>query len=122
ILFCNPGQVRRSRLSVRSGPSNPGCNSRRRTPKLRCSAHQQGAQQPGALLLKAEIKVVKAEIPSYDAEELSDMRPRELLSLMRQAGICTEGCLEQADLLDRIASSRLVTVTRGEEVPPPPAP
>ncbi|CAM9382161.1 unnamed protein product [Ectocarpus fasciculatus] len=74
------------------------------------------------LLDSGTIEVVEAEIPSYDAEELSNMGLRQLRSLMLQAGIGTEGCLEKADLLDRIASSRLVTVTHGEEVPPPPPP
>ncbi|CAB1100886.1 unnamed protein product [Ectocarpus sp. CCAP 1310/34] len=74
------------------------------------------------LLDSGTIEVVESEIPSYDAEELSNMGLRQLRSLMLQAGIGTEGCLEKADLLDRIVSSRLVTVTHGEAVPPPAPP
>lgn len=65
---------------------------------------------PLYFLLKVEL--VESETPTYDADELSQMSMRQLRSLMLQAGIDVDGCLERSDLLDRIHSSRLVTVTR----------
>ncbi|CAN0483037.1 unnamed protein product, partial [Hapterophycus canaliculatus] len=53
---------------------------------------------------------VESETPTYDAEDLSRMGVRQLRSLMLQAGIGDEGCLEKNDLLERILSSRLVSV------------
>lgn len=59
-------------------------------------------------LLKVEL--VESETLTYDADELSQMSMRQLRSLMLQAGIEVDGCLERSDLLDRIHSSRVVTV------------
>lgn len=47
---------------------------------------------------------------------------RQLRSLMLQAGIGVEGCLEKEDLLERVRSSRLVTITHAEPPRPPPPP
>lgn len=65
--------------------------------------------------------LIEAEMPEYDTEELSQMSLRQLRSLMLQMGIDVAGCLEKADLLERIVSSGLVTVTRRNPPPPPPA-
>lgn len=67
------------------------------------------------------MELIEAEIPEYDAEELSQMSLRQLRSLMLQMGIDVAGCLEKADLLERIVSSGLVTVTHRNPPPPPPS-
>lgn len=49
------------------------------------------------------------------------MPARQLRTLMLELGIESQGCLEKGDLLERISSSRLVTVTQRslESLPPP---
>lgn len=73
-----------------------------------------------------QVEVVESETPTYSSEDLSNMSLRQLRSLMLQAGIGVEGCLEKNDLLERVMSSRLVTITHGNpdpsRSPPPPPP
>lgn len=70
-----------------------------------------------------KVEVIEgAARPEYEATELSEMSARQLRALMLQLGIDVQGCLEKADLLERVLSSRLVTVTHNSPPPPPPPP
>ena len=59
------------------------------------------------------MEIIASETPEYDAEELAQMPMRQLRALMLQMGIEVDGCLEKADLLERVINSRLITVTHG---------
>ena len=62
---------------------------------------------------KKKVEIIASETIEYDAEELSQMPLRQLRALMLQTGIEVDGCLEKADLLERIMSSRLINITHG---------
>lgn len=69
-----------------------------------------------------QVEMIQSATPEYDADDLAEMTSRQLRSVMLQAGIDVEGCLEKADLLERVLSSRLIRVTHQDPPQPPPPP
>ncbi|CAM9731782.1 unnamed protein product [Sphacelaria rigidula] len=57
------------------------------------------------------VEVIDENNPEFDHSQLVAMSARQLRTLMLELGIDVEGCLEKRDMLDRVLSSRLVTVT-----------